>query len=398
MKNPIWIAVVSMIIIVALVGSIYYFSSSSILDNTEFQLEVDNLKASTEGKVSFAVSLNKGESDILDSVILNDTRYSWSDGSVEDPTILNGETKLWSIDIGNLVNGSSIQVVVETSKTTSDDKVIVKSPTSNEPNYVYDNYGGVGLFDEGIHILATSQDPCMMADDFLDISDYWKMLKENETTVATDQDFITILLSRGDKPTGGYSINIESFGWLESYPVKFRFRVNFTDPGEGMIVTEALTNPIVLVPIGKLSAGEYNIEVNVTWFIENVDEEGNIYYTPVMTFAPIIWKESLTIERTGDQVSSTTFSLILNGNTSPALTVNIDLTDGLTKEEAKQIVESSFIEALGDRVLRRLDNMNYDNKQITAHYTWGYDENDLGHILDIKANLEKLEINVDHCR
>ncbi|MEJ2241641.1 MAG: protease complex subunit PrcB family protein [Candidatus Bathyarchaeota archaeon] len=397
MKNPIWIAVGSIIIIMALVGTMYYFSSSAS-GNSEFQLEVNNLKASTEGKVSFQVSLNKGNSDTLDSVILNNTHYSWSDGSQEDPNILNGQTKQWSVDVGNLVNGSSINVIVETSKTSRSDNVIVEYPDSNETNYVYDNYGGVGLFNEGIHILATRQDPCMVLDSFSNVNDYWKMLIDYETTVATDQEFITILLSRGDKPTGGYSINIESFSWLESYPVKFRFNVNFTDPGEGLIVTEALTNPIVLVPIGKLSAGEYNIEVDITWFLENVDDQGNIYYTPILTFAPIIWKQSLTIESSEDQGSSTTFSLILNGNKAPPLTVNLDFTDGLTEEEAKQIAESSFIEALGEGVLRRLNTINYDNKQITAHYTWGYDENDLGHILDLKADLEALEINVDHCR
>ena len=398
MKNPIWIPVGSIFIIIVLVGTLYYFSFSSIPDNSEVQLEVDNLKASTEGKVSFLVSLNKGDSDILDSVVLNETRYSWSDGSIEDPTISKGETKRWSIDVGNLVNGTSIQVVVETSKTSRSDKVIVKSPAPNEPNYVYDNYGGVGLFDEGIHILATSQDPCNMSNDFSDVSDYWKFLKDNEATIATYQEFITILLSRGDKLTGGYLINIESFGWLESYPVKFRFNVNFTDPGEGLIVTEALTNPIVLVPIGKLSAGEYNIEVNVTMFIENVDEKGNTYYTPIMTFAPIIWKKSLTIASTEDHVSSTTFSVILNGNEAPALTINVDLTDGLTEEEARRIVESSFIEALGEGTLRRLDTMNFDNKHISAHYTWGYNEADLGHILNLEADLETLEININHCR
>jgi len=283
MKHPIWIATASIITIVALIGAIYYFSPSPPSSQIpEFQLDVNNLTALTDGQVSFNVSLNEGDSGTLEAVLLNDTRYSWSDGSQEDPTILKGETKHWSLNIGSLNNGSNIQVVVEATPESGNSSVTVESPPSdvNRPDdtdYVYDLYGGVGLFDEGIHVIATSQDPHTLSGDFPIINNYWKMLLEHETTRASDQDFISILLSRGDQPTGGYTINIESFEWLESYPVKFRFHVNFTDPGEGLMVTQALTNPIVLVPIGKLTPGEYNVEVQITQFILNVDEEGNTY-------------------------------------------------------------------------------------------------------------------------
>jgi hypothetical protein len=403
MKHPIWIATASIITIVALIGAIYYFSPSPPSSQTpEFQLDVNNLKALTDGQVSFNVTLSEGESEILEGVVLNGTHYSWSDGSQDDPTIYEGETKNWSINVGSLQNGTKLQVVVEAPSVSGSNSVTVEpSPSdvknTDDPDYVYDNYGGVGLFDEGIHIVATSQDPRNLSDGYPIVNDYWKMLQEHETTRATDQDFISIILSRGDKPTGGYTINIESFGWLESYPPIFRFQVNVTDPGEGVMVTQALTNPLVLVPIGKLTPGEYNVEVYVTWFILNIDEEGNTYYTPIMTFAPIIWKQTLTITNTEDPTPSTTFKVILNGNEAPDLTAQVDLSNGLTEEEAKKIAEAAFIQTMGEEVLRRLDTITYDDEQITAHYTWGIDENDMGHVFDLNADLSTLQITITHC-
>jgi len=402
MKRSVWIAAL-LIAIIVLIGVIYFSSSSDLSFNSEFQLEVKDITASSEGKVSFNVSLIKGESRVLESVVLNNTRYSWSDGSSDSPTILNGESKYWSLDVGSLINGSNIEVVVEAPPVSGTGNVIVNSSISDEPKpdelgYVYDTYGCVGLFDEGIHILATSQDPRNLSGEFPIVNDYWQMLFEHETTEATEQDFITILLSRGDKSTGGYAINIESFSWLESYPVKFRFNVNFTDPGERVIVTEALTNPTVLVPIGKLTPGEYNIEVYVTMYILNFNDEGETVYTPIMTFAPIVWTQTLTVSSIENHVTSTIFNVTLNGNDSPDLTVQINLSDGLTEAEAIQIAETAFIYSRGEDVLRQLDTITYDNQQIAAHYIWGYDENDMGHVLDLKADLDSLQIIISNCR
>ncbi len=411
MKHPIWMATASIITIVALIGANYIFSPLPYSSQApEFELDVNNLTALTDGQVSFNVSLNEGESGILEAVLLNGTRYSWSDGSPENPNILKGETKHWSINIGSLITGSNIQVVVEATPESGNSSVTVESPPSEMDNpddadvenpddadYVYDNSGGVGLFDEGIHVIATSQDPRTMSGNYQINNDYWKMLQEHETTRASDQDFISILLSRGDQPTGGYIINIESFEWLESYPVKFRFLVNFTDPDEGLMVTQALTNPTVLVPIGKLTPGEYNIEVQITLFIQNVDDEGNTYYTPIMTFAPVIWKQPLTISNTEDPTPSTTFKVILNENQAPDLIAQVDLSNGLTEEEAKKVAEAAFIQTMGEEVLHRLDTITYDDQQITAHYTWGIDETDMGHVFDLDADLSVLQITIMHC-
>ena len=164
------------------------------------------------------------------------------------------------------------------------------------------------------------------------------------------------------------------------------------------MVTEALTNPLVLIPIGKLTPGQYNIEVPITQFILNIGDEGNPQYTPILTFAPVIWEQTLTITSTEDPTASTTFDVILNGNEAVDLTVPVNLRNGCTEEEAKRIPEAAFRRTMGEEVLRRLDALIYDEEQITAHYTWGIDENDMGHVFDLHADLAALQIIITHCR
>jgi len=158
---------------------------------------------------------------------------------------------------------------------------------------VYDYYGGVGVFEKGIHVIATSCDPLTfnMTGDV-----YWQILKRSVTVKASTEGFISIIVSRGDHSTGGYTIQIKSFSWLESYPVKLRFEVNFTDPGEGVYVTEAFTNPLVLVPIGKLSPGEYVVEVHIDQYILTFDEQGRPVYTLLQTFREELWTQKFVIE------------------------------------------------------------------------------------------------------
>jgi hypothetical protein len=166
---------------------------------------------------------------------------------------------------------------------------------------LYDYYGGVGLFEKGIHVCATTRNPLIKeatagSTDTGIANDYWQQINDNLTDTASSEDFISIIISRGDYPTGGYEIKIKQFSWLESYPVKFRFQTEFIDPGEGVIVTQALTNPLVLFPIGNLTPGEYQIEVYVLQYILTFDEEGNPTYTQVQTFKEEVWTKTFTIQ------------------------------------------------------------------------------------------------------
>jgi len=161
----------------------------------------------------------------------------------------------------------------------------------------YEYYGGVGLFKEGIYVIATDTDPMVMygTAKLANINDYWRMLKDEVTQDASTTDFISILMSRGDFTSGGYLIQIKSHVWLESYPVVCFFNVNFTDPGEGVEVTEALTNPLVLVTIGNLSAGRYIARAHIDSFILTYDTTGKPVYTPVKTLKEEVWETEFEI-------------------------------------------------------------------------------------------------------
>jgi len=167
-------------------------------------------------------------------------------------------------------------------------------PFYGDPETAYDYYGGVGIFERGIHVIVTDQDPSLPMDEAVD--GHWRMLKDHEATMASPEDFVSLIVSRGDFPTGGYTIQVKSFSWLESYPVKLRFEVNFTDPGEGVAVTEALTNPLVFIPLGRLDPGEYEVQVHVDAYILTFDANGKPVYTQILTFREELWTLKFIIE------------------------------------------------------------------------------------------------------
>ena len=93
----------------------------------------------------------------------------------------------------------------------------------------------------------------------------------------------------------------------------------------------------------------------------------------------------------------TKFEAVVNGMRSIDVFVCVDISDGLTEKEAELIAGTTFIQVKGEYVWRRLDTLTFDDTQIKAHYAWGYDETDLGHVYDMTADLTTLQITVDHC-
>jgi len=162
---------------------------------------------------------------------------------------------------------------------------------------LYDQSGGVGLFEEGIHIIATGGDPAApdVMEGFEVMNDFWAMLRDASTLTPSTEDFVSVLISRGDHPTGGFQIRVESFAWQESYPVVFRFEVALTDPGEGVMVTEALTNPVALIPVGSLDPGLYIARVHIDRFIMTYDDAGNPVYDQVETLVEEIWETEFEV-------------------------------------------------------------------------------------------------------
>jgi len=423
MKTSIAVGIAVLVLVGLVVGGSYYIASlvvpaNSDLDPTDSstspisagQLKINHLSAFSDGTVSLNVTLYDCDSGIVEAVIINGVSYLWSEGSVENSTILKGQTRIWSKNIGSLNLGDEIEVALQASPENASRTLTVNQPPIPDapdvpdkpeapglPSYFYDYYSGVGLFDRGIYFVATSCDPLTQLPRSDLPKSYWVLIRENVTNLATDQDFISILVSRGDFPTGGYTLQVEAFSWLESYPIKFRFQVNFTDPGDGVAVTQAFTNPLVLVPIGDLSPGKYEVEVHIVSYILTFDEQGKPNYKPIMTFKEEVWTQALTITNSQDPTASTTFKVMVNTTPFSDLTVPIGVSSSITREKAQEIADATFIHVKGEKTLFRLDDLIFDDEQISARYTWGLDENDMGHIFELTADLTTLQITVTHC-
>jgi len=406
-KIPVVLGLIAVVLVGVVVGSGFYISTLNDNDplptptpDPNSVLTMNNLFALSNGTISFEAMLSNGEVGVLEAVFINDTKYLWSEGSAENNTLLINQSKTWNKNVGSLSEGNKIEVLLQaTPKSANSTTIVSKVPDSTPefPDYYYDLFSGVGLFDEGVYAISTSQNPLSQLPISSFSQSYWSLMQQNTTNHATDQDFISILISRGDKPTGGYGIAIESFSWLESYPVKFRFAVNITDPGEDVMVTQALTNPSVLVPLGKLSPGEYQIEVNVVWFIQNFDEQGNVEYQPVMTFKEIVWTQNLTITTTQGTIPTATFEVNVNQDDFSDLIVAADLTEPVIRQLAQKIANAIFVHVKGENTLYQLNSMTFNNKEIIADYTWGYNQEDMSHVFELKVDLVNLKVDVVHC-
>ncbi|MCW4055119.1 MAG: carboxypeptidase-like regulatory domain-containing protein [Candidatus Bathyarchaeota archaeon] len=94
----------------------------------------------------------------------------------------------------------------------------------------------------------------------------------------------------------------------------------------------------------------------------------------------------------------TKFTAVVNGMMSLDVFICVNIIDGLTKKEAELIVGTSFIWVKGEYFAHRLDTLTFDDAKIEARYTWGVDENDMGHVFDVTADLTKLQLTITHCR
>jgi len=404
MKIPIVLSGIALLLICVVVGSAIYIASLYDIEtpspSPSAQLVMSHLFASSNGTVTFDLSLYDVESGIVEAVFVNDTEYLWSAGSSESEIILKGESMRWSKDLGSLSPGAQIEVIVQATPTSTSDSVIVdQSPTSQTdfPDYHCDFYGGVNLFDQGIYITSTTENPLIQMPYSHLSQDIWTLIRQNITTQATDEDFISIIISRGDEPTGGFGIAIESFSYLECYPVKLRFHVNVTDPGDNVIVTQALTNPLVLVPLGKLMPGEYQLEVHIASYIQNNDEQGNIIWIPIMTFKEEVWTKNFTVTDSQGYVTLSTFSVIINGNPYSNLTLAVDLNEPINEEIAKKIADAVFVHVKGENTHFQLDRIVYNSEEIIASFIWGLNEADMSHIFELTVDIINSQIEVVHC-
>ena len=99
------------------------------------QLKINYLVASSDGTVSFNVTLYDSDSGAIETVIINGESYLWSEGSSDDGAFLKGETKSWSKNIGDLQAGSEVEVTLQASPGEASGSVIVDGSTGpDEPD------------------------------------------------------------------------------------------------------------------------------------------------------------------------------------------------------------------------------------------------------------------------
>lgn len=104
-----------------------------------------------------------------------------------------------------------------------------------------------------------------------------------------------------------------------------------------------------------------------------------------------------TESETTTPTDSTRFRVIVNEVQELDMLVPVNVVDGLTREEAEQIAEATFVQVKGEEILHRLDSLTLDENSIEAHYTWGLDESEMGHFFDITVDIASRLITVTHC-
>jgi len=86
---------------------------------------------------------------------------------------------------------------------------------------------------------------------------------------SADED-LNLVVMRGVFNTGGYGISIER---MERQVNVFTVYATYTDPGEGMMVTQAFTQPTAIIATGKLPENSYEARLKVTRILKS--EEGD---------------------------------------------------------------------------------------------------------------------------
>jgi hypothetical protein len=93
--------------------------------------------------------------------------------------------------------------------------------------------------------------------------------KAPQTSTFSVDDALNFVVFRGVFSTGGYGIKINR---VVKQGNAFAVFATYTDPGKGMMVTQAFTQPTAIIPIGKLDKGNYSASLKVTREVE--DNEG----------------------------------------------------------------------------------------------------------------------------
>ena len=119
--------------------------------------------------------------------------------------------------------------------------------------YPMDGYTGYG--EETLYVLAGDIDAVKK-----DLEDLVVNLSAPRSTFNRNET-INLVVFRGVYNTGGYGIGIKR---IEKIDNTLAIYAIYTNAGKGMMVTQVFTQPTAIIPIGKLSEGEYAVKLKVT--------------------------------------------------------------------------------------------------------------------------------------
>ena len=224
---------------------------------------------------------------------------------------------------------------------------------------------------------------------------------EGATVTATIGD-LEVLFLLSDQGSGSYQVAIDTSIVNEgAYDIVVTVEKEEYEPSQ---ISRTLTVIALITDLNNdggvdivdlyIVASAFGTEPGDSRWSKEADIDGDDKITIVDLF-----KIALDFGRTSIPPDTDVIKLIafVNGMRYVSVFVRVNISDGLTREEAEQIAEATFIEVMGKEVTYQLDTLTFNDTQIEAHYTWGVDESDMGHIFDMTADLTTLLITVDHC-
>jgi len=225
---------------------------------------------------------------------------------------------------------------------------------------------------------------------------------EGATATATIGD-LEILFILSDQGNGNYQVAINTSIVKEGI-----YEIVVTVEKEGYEPTQTSQTLTVISPLITdlnndggvnivdiaIAASAFGTEPGDSRRIEEADVNGDDKIN-ILDLAKIAVDFGRTSIPSGPDVIK--LMAVVNGMRYVSVFVRVNISDGLTREEAEQIAEATFIEVMGEEVMYQLDTLTFNDTQIEAHYTWGVDESDMGHIFDMTADPTTLLITVNHC-
>lgn len=148
--------------------------------------------------------------------------------------------------------------------------VVKESPETIIIEPFVDNYflgGYIGKLSEDFFLVSGDMDTAKQKARAILIGD-----GERRSEFGGDE-LLNFVVFRGVFSTGGFGLRIDE---VERTGNTIFVHATYTDPGPGMMVTQAFTQPTAIVPIGILSEGLYQAQLRVTRVVKGEDGDNKV--------------------------------------------------------------------------------------------------------------------------